>query len=614
MQLPEGTHHFKDEFLFYRFIDTDHGAVAVRDNRTLSWATFLAPTSPSASIPSIDLLRLPDTVTHVARAYWPMDTYNIRLLDNVHPPEWIDPHYSGIYQLAVIGAGVAGIEAASSATRLGAKVALIEANVLGGTSLSTGCVPSKALLNAANLVHKLRGDPQNLAWCGINLNGQVNVDFETIMKNVREKRAILSVKQCVTRITKKQGIDVFYGHAKFLTDHSLIVSGKTLEFKRVIIATGAYSSIPPIPGLRELYGAQDADESSRPRVVMTNDNLFNITSLPERLCVLGTGVIAMELAQAMQRLGSSVTMFGRADSVLPNEERDLVADIVRQMESDGVNFRLHVRNYDGVKLSGRVARDGRREVILQTQERGGQKQTYRFDGILVASGRKPNVTGLNLEAASVDYDSRRGIKVNDIMQTTNPKIFAIGDCCSSYKMAHAALATAKAAVRNALLMRRDKDLLVPFVAHTEPNFARVGPTSLQMDEEGRLFDVVEFPFEQIDRAWCDGDTTGMLRLFMEPTSLAIIGGAALGNGAVDMISELMIAMASETKLDGLSRIMHPFPTMPEAIRQAALQVVEAREKALIPKNKFRSSRRQSVNKSRSVFSASQSTSFGIGLK
>lgn len=598
-------HDFEDSNLFYRFIeDTDRGAVAKCGNRTLSWADFLdaypvaAPGLPKVRLfPALDLSRLPDTVTHVARAFWPMDLHNVTLLDNVHPPQWIDPQYSGTYALVVIGAGSAGLAAARAAAELGSKVALIEANVLGGGSLNVGCVPSKALLHAANLAYILR-DTSHLEHCGIQVQGKVKVDFGKVMARVRKVRALISEKDSAVKYTRKLGVDVFYGHAKFTSERSLIVSGNLIEFKRCIVATGAYPSIPPIPGLRELYGKQDTsldpEAIQRPRAVMTNDNFFNMTSLPRRLCVLGTGVIGMELAQAMQRLGSQVTMFGRADGVLPNEDRDLVAEVVRQMEDDGVHFRLHVSRYEGVKLTGEFSEDGHAEVSMKTQERTGPVQ-YHFDAVLVATGRKPNVTGLNLEAAVVDYDSRLGIKVNDVLQTTNSRIYAVGDCCSAYKMAHVAEATGRMAVRNSLLLRRERlsDLVVPFVAHTSPELARTGPTALELREDGRLFETIEYPFTKSVRARAEGETTGLIRLHVEQGSGAVLGGIVLGKGAAGIVSELNIAMKADVRIDGLSRVIHPFPTIPEVVRQAAL--VGARKRTPSGARRFRSSRRQSMN-------------------
>lgn len=599
-------HNFSDAMLFYRFIeDTDRGAVAKCGNRTLSWADFLDAYPASALglpnitlYPSIDLSRLPNAVTHVARAFCPMDSHNVALLDNVHPPQWIDPKYSGTYALIVIGAGAAGLAAAAAAADLGSKVAVVEANVLGGGSLNVGGVPSKALLHAANLAHSVR-NAKELSHCGITVEGKVKIDFGKVMERVRKVRARISENEAAVKYTRKLGVDVFYGHAKFTSEKSVVVSGNLLEFKRCIVATGSYPSIPPIPGLRELYGKQDAaldpDNMHKPRTIMTNDNFFNMISMPRRLCVLGTGVIGMELAQAMQRLGAQVTMFGRADGVLPNEDRDLVSEIVRQMEDDGVHFRLHVSKYDGLQLTGQYSQHGHAEVRMLTQERTGPNE-YLFDAVLVATGRKPNVTGLNLEASGVDYDSKLGIKVNDVLQTSNSRIYAVGDCCSAYKMAHVAEATARVAVRNALLLRRERlsDLVVPFVAHTTPELAKTGPTLIELREEGRAFETFEYPFSSSDRARVEGNTTGVIRVHVEQGTGAILGAIVLGKGAAGIVAELNIAIKSDVRIEGLAQVIHPYPTIPEVVRQVAL--VGARKRVPSGARKFRSSRRQSLNK------------------
>lgn len=599
-------HDFEDAHLFYRFIeDTDRGAVVRAGSRSVSWADFVTTYTKAAQglartfYPPVDIARLPPSVVHIARAFWPMDSHNVKLLDNVHPPRWIDPEYSGTYQLVVIGAGAGGIEAATHAAQFGAKVALIEANVLGGGSLVSGCVPSKALLATANLAHTMR-NTANLQNNGIEIQGKIKIDFGKVMARVRKVRATVSRQDSAVRMTRRKGVDIFYGHAKFTSDRTLVVSGNLLEFKRAVVATGAYPSVPPIPGLRELYGKQDSAKEAgagaqyKPRSVMTSDNIFNMTTQPRRLCILGTGVIAMELAQAMQRLGSSVTMFGRADGVLPNEDRDLVADVVRQMEDDGVRFRLHVSEYEGVHLSGEVSDEGYEEVHMRTVERNTTLM-YRFDAILVATGRKPNVTGLNLEAASVDYDTKSGLRVNGLLQTTNTRIYAVGDCCNASKMTHAATSCAKLAVRNALFLGRDRaaDLLIPYVAHTSPPLARVGPTVGELAEAGHDFETVAAPFSAVDRARCDDETVGALRVHVDTTSGAILGCTVLGTGAPVIVAEIALAMKSEVRMPDLAKVIFPYPTTASIIRDVAL-TAEA-ERAAVPAKKFRNARRQTFN-------------------
>lgn len=428
-------HPFKDEDLYYRFIeDTDRGGVAKRGAHAVSWADFLSSSSGMSEcmqpeLPSSDAI--PDTAAHVASHTWPKDEHNVKLLDNVHPPEWIDPVHDGVYNLVVIGGGAAGLITAGGAAGVGAKVALIEANSLGGDCLNVGCVPSKALIHAANVAASVRNQ-QSLAELGISVKGEVDVDFAQTMRHLRKIRADISHADSATRYSKELGVDVYIGYAKFESEKTVSVNGKVLEFRRAVIATGGYPSIPKVPGLKELYemGGDPQGGEAKPHV-MTNETFFNLTDQPRTLGVIGTGVIGMELAQAMQRLGTKVTMFGRSGTVLPKEDADLANLVKKQMLTDGVDFRLNVSQYKNAELTGEKT-NGFAEIAMQTVE-DGEEIDYKFDAVLVAAGRLPNVTGMNLEKANVKFDVKAGVRVDDNLQTTNPKIFAAGDVCSKFK-------------------------------------------------------------------------------------------------------------------------------------------------------------------------------------
>ncbi len=592
-------HTFKDEFLFYRFVDDPARGLDYSRDKSLTWASYLKfeylNTLQIAQV--VDIHLLPDSVLHIALSYWPMDTHNVRLLDNVHPPRWIDPKNDRPYHMVVVGAGPAGIEAATSAAALGARVALIESNILGGNNV-TGCIPTKTLLRKSNLVCEMRKQ-HHFHDCGVQFSDAVKLDFSKLMERVRESRSYVASRRASVWSLRKLGVDMFFGHAKFLSDKNILVGGQSLEYKRAIVSTGAYCSLPPIPGLRELFGKQDPsrnlhDFGQSPSMVITSDNLFNMTSLPERICILGVGVIAIEIAQSFVRLGSQVIMFGRADSLLPDGEQDLVSKIVRQCKLDGIQFRLNVIKYEGVKLTGRVGDAGHREMLMQTLEPQG-KIMYKFDCIIVASRRRPNVSGLNLDAAGVDYDTHGGIEVSDALQTSNHRIFSAGDCCSMYRMVHAAAAMGRLAVRNSLLLRRERlsELILPSVVYTTPEFARVGLTTWRLQEEGHPFDIVEYAFENSPWALSLGISCGVLRLFVQPSSGILLGGVALGKGAATIASLLAQALHSRLRLEGLTKILFPYSTISESLRTAAVESVQCRE--LVKAKKFRSGRRQSVS-------------------
>lgn len=569
------TSSFKDEELFYKFIeDHERGGIPKTEGRLVSWADFVSTPMqagrnllPKMPEPHFDESTV--TVPQIDTSFWPMDEQNVKLLDNVHPPEWIEPSFDGVYNLVVIGAGAGGLVTSSGAAGVGAKVALIEANALGGDCLNVGCVPSKSLIHAANLAHVLK-DADHLADSGISFDGPVKIDFAKTMERVRRVRAEISDNDSAARYTRKLGVDIYFGYAKFTSENTVEVNGNTLQFKKAIIATGGFPSLPGIPGLKELHEKTLAAMGTAPYpVVVTNESFFNLTALPKRLAVIGTGVIGMELGQSMQRLGSQVTMFGRSGKVLPKEDADLSAIVKQQMEKDGVVFRLMVSEYTGVELTGILSEEGYEEIRMLTVEDGVPKE-YLFDAILASTGRKPNVSNLNLEAAGVLYDTKLGLKVTDMLQTTNPKIFGVGDCCSAYKFTHAADFMARMVIRNALFLGKDRmsNLLIPYATFTSPEIAHVGLYEADMKEKGIAFKTFEKHFSDNDRAICDGATLGMVRIHVEEKSDVIIGASIVGEGAGNMISELTLAMQSKTGLGSLASVIHPYPTTAEAVRQA----------------------------------------------
>lgn len=552
----------------------DRGAVPMKGNRAVSWGDFLAPTHgiesnlmPKMPLSSTDFENCPSSAVHVASAVSPMDEHNVKLLDNVHPPEWIDPEFNGVYNMVVIGAGAGGLVTAASAAGAGAKCALVEANLLGGDCLNVGCVPSKALLHAANLAHMAR-DAATLADSGISITGEVKVEFAQTMRRMRAIRADISKNDSASRFTKRLGVDVYFGFAKFLSERSVQVNNKKLEFKKCVIATGGYPSVPAISGLKELEVENRGDGENKPCVV-TNETFFNLTVQPRTLGVIGTGVVGMELGQAMQRLGTQVTMFGRSGAVLSKEDADLAESVKAQMESDGVQFRLNVAEYKRAARSGKIAENGYPELLLSTVE-DGELQEYQFDAILVAAGRKPNVTGMDLEKAKVEYDSKIGLKVNDHLQTTNARIYGVGDCCSAYKFTHAADFMARMVVRNALFLGTNKmsSLLIPYATFTSPELAHVGLYASDLRDRKINFKTFEKHFSDNDRALCDGKTTGMVRIHVDAKSDTILGASILGEGAGNMISEITMAMQSGIGLGKVASIIHPYPSMAESIRQA----------------------------------------------
>ncbi len=466
---------------------------------------------------------------------------NRELRAQVAPPDWPNPEPGGRYNLVVIGAGSGGLVTAAGAAGLGARVALIEKNALGGDCLNVGCVPSKALLSAA----KRAAAARDAGEFGVTLNDGYTVDFPKMMERMRDLRAKIGPNDSAERF-RDLGIDVFIGEGRFAGGDTVEVGGKTLRFSKAVIATGARAIILPIPGLAEAGP-------------LTNETLFSLTELPGRLAIIGAGPIGCEMAQAFTRFGSKVTLFEAECQILPREDQD-AANIVREaLHRDGVESICEVK-------IERVEREGdvRRFHVVH----GGENKTLEFDQVLVGVGRAPNVEGLGLETVGVDYDKRAGVKVDDTLRTTNPRIFAVGDVAMQHKFTHMAGATARLVLQNALFKGRKKhtDLIVPWCTYTQPEIAHVGLYEKEAKERyGDSVQTFTQKFDEVDRAILEGHTEGFVRV--HSVKGKIVGATIAGEHAGDLISEITVAMQAGMKLSTLSNVIHPYPTTAEAIQR-----------------------------------------------
>jgi pyruvate/2-oxoglutarate dehydrogenase complex dihydrolipoamide dehydrogenase (E3) component len=488
----------------------------------------------------------------------PFDHHNQKLADHVHPSDWVNPTPSGRYNLVVIGAGTAGLVAAAGAAGLGAKVALIEKHLMGGDCLNTGCVPSKAILAAAKAATTHR-DSQSL---GVTFKGETHVDFAAVMERMRELRAGISSHDSASRFTGL-GVDVFLGAGKFRSPTTAEVAGQTLSFKKAVIATGGRATTFDVPGY----------DSVEP---LTNETLFSLTQLPPRMVVVGGGPIGCEMAQAFAKLGSQVTLVDRNAQILGRQDAE-AAEVVRaEMERDGVRFVMDATVERFEKL------DDGKMVVCQS---GGTTIRLECDQILVGIGRTPNVHGLGLEEAGVEFDSRQGVRVNDRLQTTQKNIFAAGDVASKYKFTHAADFMSRAVIGNALFLGRSKlsRLVIPAATYTFPELAEVGVTAKQAAAEGQAIDTYTQYFSKIDRAILDGDTVGFVRIHTRKDTDKIIGATIVGAHAGDMIGEISLAMTHGIGLKKIASAIHPYPTRAEAIRKIGDQFNKTRLTPLVAK-------------------------------
>jgi pyruvate/2-oxoglutarate dehydrogenase complex dihydrolipoamide dehydrogenase (E3) component len=475
----------------------------------------------------------------------PQDDYDRILMENVRPPDWVNPEPVACYNMVVIGAGAAGLVTAAGAASLGAKVALIERHLLGGDCLNYGCVPSKGIIRAAKAIHYVRTSPE----FGIATGEGVSIDFATAMKRMRLIRADISAHDSARRFRDELGVDVFFGVASFVGTDAVEVEGKRLNFAKAAICTGARGAELPIPGLAEAG-------------YLTNETIFSLTGLPPRLAVIGGGPIGCELAQAFARLGSKVNILEMQPQILGREDHDAVRIVYDAIQKEGISVHLLARII-------KVERRGAEKVIIF--EKGGETLEVAVDEILVGVGRTPNTEGLNLEAAGVAYDLKQGVKVNDRLQTSNPRVYAAGDICSPYKFTHTADAMARILIANALFMGRRKSsaLTIPWCTYTDPEVAHVGMYEGDAREKGIEVTTLTAPLTSVDRALLDGETEGFARVHLKKGTDRILGATIVARHAGEMINELSLAITSGLGLSSVGKTIHPYPTQAEAIRKLA---------------------------------------------
>lgn len=478
-------------------------------------------------------------------ALLPEDPFDRQLAANVHPADWRNPVPSTRYNLLVIGAGPAGLITSIAAAGLGARVALVERDLMGGDCLNVGCVPSKSLLRAANAAQAI-GSAERL---GITSSVAAQVDFGAVMRHVRQSRAILSRHDAAARY-RDLGVDVYFGSGEFVDGQSFAIDGSRIDFSRGVICTGARARIPQIPGLAAAGH-------------LTNETVFSLTERPRRLAVLGGGPIGCELSQAFVRLGTEVTLIDTGSRLLPRDDEAAVALVQARLQADGVQMRLQTR----------VARVETTPVAkrLWLESATGEESPLEVDEIVVATGRVPNIENLGLDRAGVRADPRTGIAVNDFLATSNRRIFAAGDVCSAWRFTHAADAMARLVVRNALFFGRQRasQLLIPWCTYTDPELAHVGLTPSEAAARQIAIQTVEINLAELDRGVVDGVTGGLVRIHVLPGGDRIAGATVVGPHAGDLISPLALAMTNGLGLSAISKTIFPYPTLAEALKRAA---------------------------------------------
>jgi len=473
----------------------------------------------------------------------PEDQYNAELLKNAHPTDWVNPKPSGTYNLVVIGAGTAGLVTAAGAAGLGAKVALVEQNLMGGDCLNVGCVPSKCIIRSSRAWH----DVHDAEMFGVK-HARGEVDFPKVMERMRKLRAKISPHDSVRRFAGL-GIDVFMGHARFIDGETMDVDGVKLKFKKAVVASGARAVRPDVPGLAEAG-------------FLTNETIFNLTELPKRFLVIGGGPIGCEMAQAFRRLGAQVTLLHKYGHILNREDPDAAAIVQKAFVDEGINLVLdcHVERVEKTP-TGKLVHFGCESETEQVE----------VDEILAGAGRAPNVEDMGLETVGIDFDTRQGIRVNDNLRTTNPRIYAAGDVCMKYKFTHTADAAARIAIQNTLFWGRGKlsSVTVPWCTYTDPEIAHVGMYQKEARDLGMPVKTFVTEFKDVDRAIAEGEENGFVKIHANKKTGKILGATIVARHAGEMISEITTAIVGNVGLGKLACVVHPYPTQAEAIKKCA---------------------------------------------
>lgn len=443
------------------------------------------------------------------------------------------------YDIVVIGAGAAGLTSGFTAAGFGKKVLMVDKALPGGECTWSGCIPSKALINQAKTVHAAKKLDAKFAVDGADVLAQVRAVSEQVYTH--ETPDVLA----------KSGIDFIQGKAKFIDPHVIEVGNQQIKAKRFIIATGSSPLVPNIPGLSQVD-------------YLTNESLFQLNELPKRLTILGGGVIALEMAQAFNRLGSTVTVVEMQAEVLPQEEPELAAKIRQILSEEGVQFKLSSKAIGVAKPAGSI------EV---TTESAGQTEVLASDQLLVALGRSPNSEGFGLESIGVHTD--RFVQVNDKLQTSQKHIYAVGDVSGPYLLSHMANYQAKLATQNAMLpIKRKADYQhVTWATFTDPEFARAGMTEAQARAKyGKQVRVYRYSFDKLDRAITKAGDVGEIKLIVGRGN-KILGAHILAERAGELISQVQTMKTLGIAFSKLQKVIHPYPTYSDALRQLSQTVL-----------------------------------------
>jgi pyruvate/2-oxoglutarate dehydrogenase complex dihydrolipoamide dehydrogenase (E3) component len=445
------------------------------------------------------------------------------------------------YDVIIIGGGPAGLVASKLVRGFGKKVAIVEANKLGGDCTHTGCVPSKTLLKAAKAFY----DAQHLESYGFK-DVTFHANPSQVMEHVRDVVAQIYAHE-TPEVFQEQGIDVITGRAKFVSLNGIVVNDRVYQAKKFIIATGSKALIPKLTGLKNID-------------YLTNENIFDLQAIPRSLIVVGNGVIAVEMATAFVRLGAKVTLVSRSQGILKNSDAQAAQIVFEQLQREGVEF------VQEISLQSICQNEEVELTVLQNNE----ERILKASHILFATGRQPNVN-LDLENAHVQYDNK-GIDVNGKLQTSNKHIYAIGDVSSPYKFTHIAEQEAIVAGTNVVLpfSKSISYENIGWCVYSDPELAQIGLSLAQIQEKDNTVKEVRFEYKNTDRGYTDAINDGFIKVIVNKKG-HILGATIVGERAGELIHQLQIAKTFGIAFQSLSKIVYIYPTFSDLIKYPAKQ-------------------------------------------
>lgn len=482
-----------------------------------------------------------------------------------------------LYDLIAIGAGAGGLVSSKQSARRGAKSAMISEKLAGGDCLNVGCVPSKALLHAAKTINTIRNGQQYIVSSNDNDNNIV-VNFEHIMQRMRYLRTKIAPDDGHAG-TSGTGAHVFQGRGEFINKDTIRITSNSnsepieIKFRKAVIATGGRPSIPTnIPGLLEAP-------------YTTNESLFNLITLPKNMIILGSGVVALEMAYCFATFGSKVTVLIRKKSLFESKYGDIESSqiIQKALENVGVTF-INEANIKQVNTIRPINENYIKELPLMevTIETKGKQEpiVLECECLLVATGRSPNIEKLGLENAGIDYKNGKGIVVNDLAQSiSNPNVYAVGDCVADVpRLTHVAGEMAKLVIQNSLFNDTWalSSLVIPAVMYTDPEYANVGIYSNEMAIKHNIeVDIYRASLEHNDRAILEENNIGYCTIICQKGTDKILGSTIISERAGEMINEVTLAMKNNIGLRAIGRNIHSYPTLGEVVMSCGISYINS---------------------------------------